>query len=46
MVNIKLKYNFVEAPRKFTIAKLSTRMLGSSLLALMKIRAYGSKALR
>ena len=30
MVNIKLKYNFVETPRKFTIAKLSVRKLGSS----------------
>ena len=30
MVNIKLKYNFVETPRKFTIAKLSIRKLGSS----------------
>ena len=47
MVNIKLKYNFVETPRKFTIAKLSIRKLGSALLlALMKIRAYESKALR
>ena len=61
MVNIKLKYNFVQTPRKFIIAKLSIRKLGSSsvliiiiistdedpnILALMKIRAYGSKALR
>ena len=48
MVNIKLKYNFVETPRKFIIAELSIRKLGSSsaLLALMRFRAYGSKALR
>ena len=43
------KYNFVETPRKFIIAKLTIRRLGSSLiivlilLALMKIRAYESK---
>ena len=30
MVKIKLKYNFVETPRKFTFAKLSIRKLGSS----------------
>ena len=44
----KFKYNFVETPRKFITAKLSIRKLGSSslLLALTKIRAYGSKALR
>ena len=30
MVNIKLKYIFVETPRKFIIAKLSIRKLGSS----------------
>ena len=30
MVNIKLKYNFVETPRKFIIAKFSIRKLGSS----------------
>ena len=31
MVDIKLKYNFVETPRgKFIIAKLSIRKLGSS----------------
>ena len=30
MVNIKLKYNFAETPRKFTIAELSIRKLGSS----------------
>ena len=29
-VNIKLKYNFVETPRKFIIAELSIRELGSS----------------
>ena len=41
------------SPRKFIIGKLSIRKLGSSsvliniiLLALMKIRAYGSKALQ
>ena len=37
MVNIKLKYNFVETPRKFTVAKLSIRKLGSSpMLIIMK----------
>jgi hypothetical protein len=46
----------VETPRKFITAKLSVRKPGSSsvliicdfniLLALMKIRAYGSKALQ
>jgi hypothetical protein len=35
---------FVETPRKFITAKLSIRKPG--LLALMKIRAYGSKALQ
>ena len=30
MVTIKLKYNFVETPRKFIIAELSIRKLGSS----------------
>ena len=30
VVNIKLKYNFVETPRKFIIAELSIRKLGSS----------------
>ena len=46
-------FGFVETPRKFIIAELSIRKLGSSsvliillLLALMKIRAYGSKALQ
>ena len=53
--------SFVETPRKFIIAELWIRKLGSSsvlivrlghiisavvLLALMKIRAYGSKALQ
>ena len=60
--------SFVDTPRKFIIAELSIRKLGSSsvliillllivllliillliivLLALMKIRAYGSKALQ
>jgi hypothetical protein len=41
---------FVETPRKFITAKLSIRKPGSSsvliILALMKIRAYGSKALQ
>ena len=49
MVNIiKLKYNFVETPRKFIITKLSICKLVSSpvLLASMKIQAYGSNALR
>ena len=54
MVNIKLKDNFVKTPRKFIIAKPSIHKLGSSsvliimniVLALMNIRAYGSKALR
>ena len=46
-------FNFVDTPRNFIIAKLSIRKPGSSsvlinqiLLALMKIRVYGSKALR
>ena len=44
---VKLKYNFVETPSKFITAKLSIRKLGfSALLALIKIRAYESKALR
>ena len=30
MVNIKLKYNSVGTPRKFIIAELSIRKLGSS----------------
>ena len=29
MVNIKLKYNFVETPREFIIVELSIRKLGS-----------------
>ena len=47
MVNTIYLFSFVETPRKFIIAELSIRKLGSSsaLLALMKIRAYGSKAL-
>ena len=45
-----VKLSFVETSRKFIIAELSIRKLGPSsvliiLLALMKIRAYGSKAL-
>ena len=53
MVNIKYLFGFVETPRKFIIAEVSIRKLGSSsvlitlvLLALMNIRAYGSKALQ
>ena len=48
MVNAIYLFSFVETPRKFIIAELSIRKLGSSsvLLALMKIRAYGSKALQ
>ena len=51
MLDHILVYSFVETPLKFIIAELSIRKLGSSsvlmieLLALMKIRAYGSKAL-
>ena len=30
IVNIKLKHNFVETPRKFIVAELSIRKLGSS----------------
>jgi hypothetical protein len=40
---------FVETPHKFITAKLSIRLspdLHHILLALMKIRAYGSKALQ
>ena len=48
--NVFFLLSFVETPRKFIIAELSIRKLGSSsvlvLLALMKIRAYGSKALQ
>ena len=32
-----LKYNFVETPRKFIIAKLSIRKLGSSSLLIITI---------
>ena len=53
MVNTIYLLSFVDTPRKFIIAELSIRKLGSSsvliilvLLALMKIRAYGSKALQ
>ena len=50
MVNTIYLFSFVETPRKFIIAELSIRKLGSSsvliILALMKIRAYGSKALQ
>ena len=48
MVKTKDLFSFVETPRKFIIAKLSIRKLGSSsvLLALMKIQAYGSTALQ
>ena len=56
MVNTIYLLSFVETPPKFIIAELSISKLGSSsvliilyvyvLLALMKIRAYGSKALQ
>ena len=55
MVNTIYLLSFVETPRKFIIAELSIRKLGSTsvliillalLLALMKIRAYESKALQ
>ena len=39
MVNIKLKYHFVETPRKFIIAELSIRKLGSSSVPII-IRHY------
>ena len=40
MVNIKLKYSFVETPRLFIIAELSIRKLGSSsVLIIMLINA-------
>ena len=45
MVNIIYLFSFVETARKFIIAELSIRKLGYEsldLLALMKIRAYGS----
>ena len=51
MVNTIYLFSFVETPRKLIIAELSIRKLGSSsvriihLLALMKIRAYGSSAI-
>ena len=44
-----IQFSFVETPRKFIIAELSIRKLGSLILALlvpMKIQAYGSKALQ
>ena len=38
LVKIKLKYNLVESPRKFIIAKLSIRKLGSSsVLIIMRL---------
>ena len=37
MVNIKSKYNFVKTPRKFIIAKLSIRKLGSSSVLVIMI---------
>ena len=47
MVNTIYLFSFVETPRKFIIAELSIRKLGLLLLlALMKIRSYGSKALQ
>ena len=58
ILNNYIIFNFVDTPRNFIIAKLSIRKPGSSsvliklyyinkiLLALMKIRVYGSKALR
>lgn len=48
MVNTIYLLSSVETPRKFIIAELSTCKLESLsvLLALMKIRAYGSKALQ
>ena len=58
MVNTIYLFSFVETPRKFIIAKIPIRKLESSsvliiliiimliLLELMKIRAYGSKALQ
>ena len=38
LVNIKLKYNFVETPRKFIIAELSIRELGTSSPVLIIMR--------
>ena len=57
MVKTIYLFSFVGTTRKFIIAKLSIRKLGSSsvlilallllvLLALMKIRAYGSESLQ
>ena len=40
MVNIKLKYNFVETPRKFSIAELSIRKLGSSSVIIIMHYLY------
>ena len=40
MVNIKLKYNFVETPRKFIIAKLSIRKFGSSSVLIINYYNY------
>ena len=37
MVNIKLNYNFVETPRKFIIAKISIRKLGSSSVLIIML---------
>ena len=37
MVNIKLKYNFVETPPKFIITKLSICNLGSSSVLIIMI---------
>ena len=46
MVNIKLRYNFVETPRKFTIAELSIRKLGSSsVLIIMSNNSANNNAL-
>ena len=42
MVNIKLKYNFVETPPKFIIAELSLRKLGSSSVLIMTIESVES----
>ena len=48
MVNIKLEYNFVETPRKFMIAKLSIRKLGSSsvLIIMLSINTDEDQSLR
>ena len=41
----KLKYNFVETQRKFTIAELSIRKLGSSsVLIVMQMKKMKKKA--